>query len=262
MKTKALILAAGYGTRLKPYTNFWPKCLMPINGIPLLEIWLDTLIYDGIDEILINTHHHSEEVISFLNKPKYKEKINYSYEKKLLGSAGTIRNNFNFIENSTLLLIHGDNLCMADLKEFHMAHINRPKNCCITMMTFETKDPQSCGIVETDESNILINFHEKVENPPGNKANAAIYFIEQEAIDFIESDRKIIDFSNDVIPNFLSKIYTWHNSNLHIDIGSINALREAQLSKQTSDKIKYQNDEWDKTFKSNIIHEKLSLIFK
>ena len=68
---KALLLAAGLGSRLKPLTNEWPKCLMPINGKPLLEIWLDSLLEAGIKEILVNVHHHSQEVIDFLSRKKF-----------------------------------------------------------------------------------------------------------------------------------------------------------------------------------------------
>lgn len=263
MNTKALILAAGYGTRLKPFTDSWPKCLMPISGTPLLEIWLDRLNEEGIGDILINTHHLHSKVEAFLSKPKYTNKIRKTYEKNLLGSAGTIRKNIDFINDSTLLLIHGDNLCLADFNKFYEAHLNRPKQCCMTMMTFDSKDPRSCGIVETDCSNVLIDFHEKVQNPPSSRANAAIYFIEKEVINFIKDNNKITDFSMDVIPHFVSRIFTWHNFNTHIDIGSVNTLLEAQtILPDTSKIVKYQNDEWDKTFKSNIIHKKLSMIIK
>ena len=155
MNIKAVLLAAGFGSRLKPLTDIWPKCLMPINGIPLLEIWIDNLHKIGVNEILINTHYLSADVFSFLQKPKYKQLIKISYEKELLGSAGTLRENSEYLNDSTILLIHSDNFCTADLKSFYDAHLNKPKKCLITMMTFETKNPESCGIIETDNNNIL-----------------------------------------------------------------------------------------------------------
>ena len=82
----------------------------------------------------------------------------------------------------------------------------------------ETNDPKNCGIVETDNQNIVINFFEKENSPPSNNANAAIYLIENEVLDFIRNiDSETIDFSTEVIPHFLGKIATWKNKGIHID---------------------------------------------
>lgn len=71
---KAFLLAAGFGTRLRPLTNTVPKCLVPISGTPLLEIWLDLLLHHGVNEVLINTHYLHQQVHSFVNiyNKKYK----------------------------------------------------------------------------------------------------------------------------------------------------------------------------------------------
>jgi len=255
MKTKALILAAGYGNRLKPFTDYWPKCLMPINGHPLLEIWLDSLLDLNIQNILVNTHHFSDEVLDFLNRKKYKNLITSSYEYSLLGSAGTIRKNYEFLSDSTLLAIHGDNFCTADLNAFYNAHFQRPSGCLITMMTFNTNHPESCGIVEINDDGTLLNFHEKVKNPPGNRANGAIYLIEQEVLDFIYGDKTINDFTNQVIPYFINEIYTWHNDEHHIDIGTPENLSRVQsLSCKLSNRSQGE-DNWEINFKKHIIHQ-------
>ena len=69
---KAILLAAGFGTRLRPLTNNIPKCLVPIKGKPLLEIWLDKLSDVGVKDFLINTHYLYDKVESFIKKSKYK----------------------------------------------------------------------------------------------------------------------------------------------------------------------------------------------
>ena len=95
---KAMLLCAGEGIRLRPYTSNTPKCLMPIKGTPLLEIWLDKLSNAGINDFLINTHYLSEKVNDYVNTSKYKKSIKVTYEKELLGTAGTLLNNISFFD--------------------------------------------------------------------------------------------------------------------------------------------------------------------
>ena len=258
MKIKALILAAGHGSRLKELSKLWPKCLMPINGRPLLEIWLDNLLVLGIKDIVVNTHYFSNEVSSFLSRDKYKELISESFESKLLGSAGTVRNNYSFLSNSTILLVHGDNLCDADLTQFYQAHLERPEGCLMTMMTFTTDNPQSCGIVEYNNEGVLVDFHEKVDCPPGNEANGAVYLFEQEVLDFIYRDEEIVDFSNQVIPAFINKIFVWHNKKIHIDIGTPDTLLLAQNVDPFFISENKEGDDWESFFQSHIIHEEIN----
>ena len=72
---KALLLAAGLGTRLKPLTDIWPKCLMPIKGRPLLEYWLDTLQKLSINDVIVNTHYFSEYVKEFIEQTQFKNRV-------------------------------------------------------------------------------------------------------------------------------------------------------------------------------------------
>lgn len=219
---QALLLSAGLGTRLRPITNTIPKCLVPINGKPLLQIWLENLSSAGIDEFLINTHYLHKQVEDFVKKSKFKDKVTLVYEKKLLNTGGTLLANKSFFKkNEPFMLVHADNLCFCDFRKFIQTH-EQSKNCHITMMLFKTDDPQSCGIVELDKNGIVQKFHEKVKNPPSNLANGAVYICNYVLFDFLESLDKIdIDFSLDVIPKYLGKINTFLNDDLHIDIGTI-----------------------------------------
>ncbi|MCZ8157147.1 MAG: nucleotidyltransferase family protein [Leptospira sp.] len=254
---KVLLLAAGLGTRLKPLTDSFPKCLMPIKGVPLLEIWLDMLLEMGIDQILINTHYLNGVVQDFLNRPKYSRKVVSVYEKELLGTAGTLRQNSAFFQNATTLLIHADNLCICDFNSFLNFHFNeRPTNTVMTMMSFQTGNPSSCGILELDSNNIVVKFHEKVKNPPGNLANAAIYLIEPEVTDWIIEQQKN-DFSNDVIPHYLGRIATWENKSVLMDIGSPFQLKQAQ--KQNISSV-LDSDDWSMRFRNHKIHAQIESI--
>ena len=227
---KALLLAAGLGTRLYPVTKMVPKCLVPINGKPLLEYWLENLTKVGITEFLINTSYLSEQVKQYVLTSKYKKNITLIHEYELLNTGGTILENINFFNNEPFMLVHADNLSFCDFNLFLNTHINRPKNCEITMMLFKTDNPSSCGIVELDSNNVVINFHEKVKKAPSNLANGAVYICEPTILQFLQTlNKKYIDFSLDVLPNYMGKINTYLNSIYHRDIGNIESFALAQI---------------------------------
>ena len=227
---KALLLAAGIGTRLRPLTNKIPKCLAQIHDKPLLEYWLNLLLPNGVDRILINTHYLPDAVNDFICQSPWKERIDLVYEDKLLGTGGTAVANKAYFEDNSFLLAHADNLTRFEPTAFISSHENRPKNVCITMMTFETDSPESCGIVELNKQGIVIAFHEKKENPPSRLASAAVYIFEPEVLDFMASlNLEKFDISNDVIPNYIGRIQTFYNSDYHRDIGSPESLRLANI---------------------------------
>ena len=228
---KALLLAAGLGTRLRPLTLEKPKCLIEVNNKPMLEYWLQRLEELSVKDVIINTHYLREQVINFIkSRDNTRIKINEFYEKKLLGTAGTLMQNLEFFRGSTGLLIHADNFTKTDLSGLIKAHFQRPSNCLITMLTFNSNDPKSCGVVEVDEKNIVTKFHEKVENPPSNRANGAIYVFDDIFIKWL-CDRKTKpnDFSTQVLPLMIGKIYTWHVEDDYFDIGTQSSLEKAQL---------------------------------
>lgn len=227
---KALLLAAGFGTRLRPITDRIPKCLVPVRGKPLLDYWLDMLLANGIDHVLINTHYLSEAVQTHVQSHPEREKISLVHETDLLGTAGTVLRNRAWLQNDAFLLAHADNLTRFDVQAFINAHAKRRQGIEITMMTFETDMPESCGIVEWDEKDVVVGFHEKVSNPPSNQANAAVYIIEPSVIEFLVSlNKEIIDFSTEVIPHYISRIQIFRNTDYHRDIGTPESLRLAEL---------------------------------
>jgi len=219
---KAILLAAGFGTRLRPLTNTIPKCLVPIKGTPLLEIWLERLNAAGLGPYLVNTHYLYEKVEAFIKSSQYVNKVTIIHEENLLGTAGTLIANLDFWGGQDGMLIHADNYCLADFKAFLQAHKERPKECLMTMMTFRTDNPSSCGIVELDDKGVVIGFHEKVESPPGNHANGAVYILSAELLDMLGDNelKKITDFSNEVLHRLLGRIYTYETSELFLDIGT------------------------------------------
>lgn len=226
---RALLLAAGLGTRLRPITLKTPKCLVSIGGIPLLELWLSKLEAAGCEAVLINTHYLSDQVESFLKNRTANSmmRVVTTHEDELLGTAGTLLANHTFFDGATGLLIHADNAMAEDLERLLATH--HAQGSLLTMLTFETDQPQNCGIVSTDSQGLVTEFYEKVSDPPGNCANGALYAFNSSLLDRITSmTPRPTDFSTEVIPKLLGKIQTCHTVQPYIDIGSPAALEKAQ----------------------------------
>lgn len=227
---RALLLAAGYGTRLRPLTNNIPKCLVPIRGRPLLDYWLELLLEGGIEAVAVNTHYFAGQVSKFVGSTRWSRQVTLVHEDNLLGTGGTILRNRAFFRNEAFLVAHADNLTRFDVRAFIARHENRPAGTVVSMMTFASDSPQTCGIVVEDTEGIVREFHEKVPDPPGNRANGAVYIFEPEVIGFLESlGKPIIDLSIEVLPYYLGRICTFLNSDYHRDIGSPESLRKAEL---------------------------------
>lgn len=226
---RVLLLAAGLGTRLRPLTDTVPKCLVEIDGRPLLDFWMELLSLGGVKDILINLHHLPDAVIKYLSRCRYPINITTVCEETLLGTGGTLLRNREFFGGDAAMLIHADNLSCFDVSAFVNCFETRPEGIEITMMTFRTADPRSCGIVEVDEHGIVRAFHEKVFDPPGNLANGAVYIVSAEVFRFLSTlGKSVIDFSTEVLPCYVGRINTFHNGLFHRDIGTPEALLEAR----------------------------------
>jgi len=226
---RALLLAGGMGTRLRPLTNRVPKCLVPIHGRPLLEYWLDLLLPSGIECVLINTHYLPDQVRGYVAASPWCSRITLVHEESLLGTGGTVLANADFFANDSFMVAHADNLTCFSVSDFIKAHESRPQGAAITMMTFLTDVPQSCGIVELDGAGLVQAFHEKMPHPPGNQANAAVYIFAPEVVTFMRGlGKPVVDLSTEVIPHFLGRITTWLNTDYHRDIGTPGSLAMAE----------------------------------
>lgn len=230
---RALLLAAGLGTRLRPITDTIPKCLVPIHGTPLLEIWLARVFGAEIDRVVINLHYLPEPVRALVDASPWRSRIHLFDEPVLLGTGGTVRAARDLLGDGPVLVIHADNLSAIDLVSFKAAHLRRPQGTVMTMALFETDAPKTCGIVETNEDGVVTAMHEKVEDPPGTLANAAVYILEPEVLSWLAGvPGEQVDISTQLIPEFLGRIYTYQVAGYHRDIGSPEALAQAHRQVQ------------------------------
>jgi len=226
---RAILLAAGLGTRLRPLTDILPKCLAPVRGRPLLEYWLSELFAHGVSEVVVNTHYHADLVVQYVERGPWRHRVRLAYEPRLLGTGGTVRAHREFVSGGPFLVAHADNLSAFHMETFAAAHAARPPAAMMTMMTFDTAEPRNCGIVETNAGGLVTAFYEKVPNPPGNRANGAVYLCEPGVLDMLAAVGKpVVDLSTESIPLLMGQINAWHNAVYHRDIGSLESWRAAQ----------------------------------
>ncbi len=227
---KVFLLAAGKGTRLRPYTESIPKCLIPVHGKPLLEIWLDLLIRHGIDDVLINTHHHADQVKAFAGIYKHRNEINIviSYEPRLLGSAGTIWHCRDFVDREDdFMIFYADNLTNMNIEKFAEFHNHtKKKNGILSMGLFHAENPSACGIARLDSELKIISFIEKPVCPESHLANAGIYMATSEIFDYLAMlspnlNNGILDLGHDLLPILSGKMYGYLISEYLRDIGTI-----------------------------------------
>ena len=224
---KAVLLIAGLGTRLRPLTDSVPKCLLPINGKPLLGIWFDKLVTAGVNEVLTNTHWLADQVTDYIEKHCPPElKVSVFHEQQLLGSAGTLAANRDFFGDQPFFIIYGDNLSDVDLADLYASHMqHRP---VLTLSTFEAEFPERCGIAEIDQQQIIQGFIEKPKTPLSNRAAAGIYVADKKIFDYFPQhpNSSVLDLGFDVIPRLVGKMRNYSIDKL-IDIGTFENYQKA-----------------------------------
>lgn len=226
---KAFLLAAGLGTRLRPLTDTVPKCLVPVNGRPLLSYWMTLLDRHGFDEVLINVHHLPEAVAAYaatVSRPR----LTLFHEPVLLGSAGTVRENRAWVaDGQPFLVAYADDLTNADLTALMQVHErHRP---LLTMGLFRTPEPTRCGIAELDgpdDDAPIVGFEEKPAQPKSNLANAGLYVTDARLIDRIPGGTA--DFGHHVLPGLVGRMRGHLLRGELIDVGTWPSYERAQAA--------------------------------
>jgi len=223
---KAYLLAAGEGTRLGQLTKTIPKCLVPIKGKPLLDYWLRLCERYGISHLLLNLHHLPDLVEEFLDSTSYRLKIKTFYEEKLLGSAGTIAVNRDFVAGEEAFSIfYADNLTNVNLEKMHKFHMNHGGICTIGL--FKANNPKECGIAELNADGLVVDFVEKPNHPKSDLANAGVYIASPEIFDYIPK-REVVDLGFDVLPRLVGKMYGYLIREYLLDVGTWENYEKAQ----------------------------------
>ena len=184
---KALILAAGFGTRLQPYTNDIPKPLFSIAGRPLLDIAIKNLIHAGCEAIIINTHHLHEQIEAFIAAENYSIPVQTCHEPHILGTGGAIKNVADFWDDRPFMVVNGDILSTIDLKKVYQFHCHHDH--AATLVLYD--DPE-INSVSVDQSGFIIDFNAQSESssyPTNVKLTfTGIQVLESEILDYIPAN--------------------------------------------------------------------------
>ncbi len=201
MITKALILAAGLGTRLRPLTDAMPKPMVPIGGRPLLEHLVRLCAASGVTDIAMNLHYLPHVVMDhFGDGRRFGVDLLYGLEPELLGTAGAV-NNFREFFDAPFFVLYGDVYLDVALAGFGAAH--EASGAAATVGLYKVDNPTECGLVDRDASGRITRF---VEKPPvafTDLANAGVYAMSPTVLEYIP-DKGFCDFGHDVFPAMLA----------------------------------------------------------
>ena len=218
---KALLLAAGFGSRLGDLTKQTPKPLVRVGENSILVFCLEQLARSGVTEVIINTHHLAEQIEAFLEKYDTPLDISTSYESDLLGTAGTLKKHIEKLSDDDFIVMHADNYFADSLSHFVSAHNSREVGNFGTLGTFDTQNPESCGVLLLNPDKTIREFHEKVVNPPSKIANAAIYLLTPEVREpLLKLSQNENDISKHLIPKIMRGLFTFNFEGPFVDIGT------------------------------------------
>jgi mannose-1-phosphate guanylyltransferase len=222
---KAFLLAAGVGSRLRPITDRVPKCLVPVDGRPMLDHWLDAMARAGVDDVTVNVHHLAGVVSDHVATRVGPPRVRLIYEPELLGSAGTLLDNRSWVDGEEAFLVcNADNLTDFDLRSliaFHEAH-----GAPATLTVFHTDRPSHAGIVQVDDDGWMVGFEEKPSHPVSRLANAGLYAFAPAVLDDAPT-RRPLDIGYDLIPRLVGRARVLPITGYFRDIGTVRAYRLA-----------------------------------
>ena len=219
---KAVLLAAGLGTRMGEITRTTPKCLLAVAGRPLLGRWFDQLARAGVDEVLVNTHHLPSQVRDFVAAERPPLPVRLVHEPALLGSAGTLAENRAWLAGEPCFLAaYADNASTVDLRELVDAHRS---DAAATLGLFRVPDPERRGVVELDAAGTVTGFVEKPAQPRSNLAWAGLLVGTPSLLDAIPAERPC-DLGHHVLPRLVGRMRGLGVRGYHADIGTPEAWR-------------------------------------
>lgn len=226
---KAMIMAAGIGTRLRPLTDPLPKPMVPILNTPVMEYSVKLLQRHGIKNIIANTHYNPQYILDYFEQGDHLGvNLQYSYEKELLGTAGGVKNNKDFLDE-TFFVLSGDALTDIDLTEMYKFH--KANGALATIALKPVQDVSQYGVVIADETGRIKSFQEKPkpEEALSNVVNTGIYLFEPEIFELIPEG--FYDFGRELFPKLLEldqEFFGYVTEDYWCDIGTIEVYLKSQ----------------------------------
>jgi mannose-1-phosphate guanylyltransferase/phosphomannomutase len=222
---KAVVMAGGQGTRLRPLTSNQPKPMLPIVGEPMMQHILRLLRRHGFTDVVVTVQFLASVIRNFFGDGSDLDlSLSYATEEKPLGTAGSVKNAESFLDD-TFLVISGDAVTDIDLEE--VVRFHKDRGAAVTVTLKRVPDPLEFGIVITAEDGRIERFLEK----PGwgevfsDQINTGIYVLEPEVLSHVPQDEEF-DFSRDLFPLLLDKglpLYGYSAEGEWTDVGTLDA---------------------------------------
>lgn len=233
---KAVVMAGGEGTRLRPLTCNRPKPMVPVACKPIIQHIFELLRRHSITDIAVTLYYLADEIESFFGDgSELGLRLSYSVEDVPLGTAGSVRKACEVLERERAIVISGDALTDIDLDEVIRFH--ESKSAMVTIVTTRVPNPLEYGIVVLDGEGRIRRFLEKPSwgQVFSDTVNTGIYVLEPEVLDYIDPG-KPQDFSQDVFPKLLhegERLFGFVTTDYWCDVGNLQQYREAQIDAVT-----------------------------
>jgi mannose-1-phosphate guanylyltransferase/phosphomannomutase len=242
---KAMILAAGVGSRLDPLTRHIPKPMVPIANRPVMEHIIELLAKHGIKDIMVNLHYLADQIEDyFKDGSRWGVHLEYSKEDRLWGDAGSVKRCEEFFDD-TFLVIGGDDL--ADIDITRMVRLHKERKALATIALSLVDDPSEYGIALLNERGRITRFLEKPRGEVifSNTANTGVYILESQVLDLVPRGIAY-GFGNNVFPMLLehrTRFYGYLTSSYWRDVGNLKQYQQTHfdvLDGRVSIKIPYK----------------------
>ncbi|MCX8053604.1 MAG: NDP-sugar synthase [Armatimonadetes bacterium] len=227
---KAMILAAGVGSRLDPLTRNIPKPMVPIVNKPVMEHIVEMLAKNGFKEIMVNLHYLGDQIQAhFESGKRWGVKIHYSPEDRLWGDAGSVKRCEDFFDEDTFLVVGGDDL--ADIDLTRLVRFHKEKRALATIALSLVDDPSEYGIALLNERGRITRFLEKPKGEVifSNSANTGVYVFDRHIFELIPKG-VTYGFGANLFPMLLeqkTRFYGYLTSSYWKDVGSLKQYQEA-----------------------------------
>jgi mannose-1-phosphate guanylyltransferase/phosphomannomutase len=229
---KAVVMAGGEGSRLRPLTLHRPKPLVPVVNKPVMQHILELLARHGIRDIVVTLHYLAEEIEEYFGDgSEFGVNLSYTVEDTPLGTAGSVKKAQHLLRDDTFLIISGDALTDVDLTSLVQYH--RDQQSMATLCLTRVESPLEYGVVITDSAGRVRRFLEKPEWSEvfSDTVNTGIYVLEPQVLDYMEPE-KVYDWSSDIFPRLLKEkkpLYGHETPGYWCDIGSLYEYRRAHM---------------------------------
>jgi mannose-1-phosphate guanylyltransferase/phosphomannomutase len=228
---KAVVMAGGEGSRLRPITANRPKPLVPVGNQPIMEHILGLLARHGVTDVVATLHYLADEILSYFDDGSdFGVRMSYSVEDTPLGTAGSVKKAEEALRGGTFLIISGDALTDCDLTRAIAFH--REKGSIATLILYRVPNPLEFGVVITGADGRVVRFLEKPSWSEvfSDTVNTGMYILEPEIFDYMEQGGAY-DWSQDIFPRLLAEgkpMYGYTMEEYWCDVGTLVQYREAQ----------------------------------